>query len=229
MKNKKEFVFNIFEKIAPIYDVFNDVATFGFDDYIKNQSIKKLQLPQFSKILDVCTGTGDIAVLLAKKYPDSKIIGIDFSEQMLDVAQKKAISVNNIEFIRHDVLELPFDDETFDACFVSYGLRNLDDFDKGLAEMNRVLKKGGYLSNLDLGKPNRFINIFFRPFFFKIMPLIGQLFAKSKDPFKYLAASSVSFYSPNEICEKMTNLGLKDIKTYNYLFGVIAQQVAIKK
>ncbi|MDD3149787.1 MAG: ubiquinone/menaquinone biosynthesis methyltransferase [Candidatus Gastranaerophilales bacterium] len=224
-QDKKIFVHNLFENIAGVYDIVNDVITFGFDNSIRKKVINCLNVPKNAKILDLCTGTGDIAKLLAEKYPDCHVVGVDFSEKMLNIARKKTKHLNNIEFIKEDVLNLFFDDDTFDICTVSYGLRNLEDIDKGLAQMQRVTKKGGYISNCDLGKPPKIINFFFKFYFFKIMPLLGIIFHKNKKAYDYLAYSSIKFPSKQEFCEKFEKMDLTEIQSYDYMLGSISQQI----
>ena len=116
--------------------------------------IKSLNLNKHAKILDLCTGTGDLAGILKKEYPEAKIIGVDFSREMLKLARIKNPEVG---FLEADCTQLPFKEEHFDLCIISFGLRNIENISKVLGEIYRVLKKGGKFINLDLGKPNRFL------------------------------------------------------------------------
>jgi len=225
--NKREFVCHMFDNIAGDYDMMNEIMSFGMNRSIKKQVIKNVPLKSDAKILDICSGTGDIAVFLAKYFNISgKITGIDFSKNMLDIAREKAKGIDNIEFVQGDALNLPFDDETFDACFIGYGLRNLVDLKKGISEMKRVTKKGGYVVNLDLGKSKGLFNFVFRLYFFNVVPAFGKIFHGDYTPYRYLPESNEKFPSQDELVGIFRELGFSEVKNYNYVFGTIAQQVA---
>jgi len=223
---KRKYVHNLFDSIAKDYDRINQVITFGMNAVIKDSSIKKVLIKPNSKILDVCTGTGDIAIRLAKKHADSEITAIDFSENMLNIAKNRAKNIPNIKFINGDAMNLPFEDSYFDAVFISYGLRNLESTEHGLKEMIRVTKDNGYISNLDLGKPNPLFNIILRPYFFHIVPLMGKILHGDSNPYKYLPESGDEFISQQEIVDLLKQFGCENIRNYNYVFGAIAQQTA---
>jgi demethylmenaquinone methyltransferase/2-methoxy-6-polyprenyl-1,4-benzoquinol methylase len=227
IENKSDFVHKMFDSIACDYDLLNQVISFGRNKIIKKQAVQKLPKKPACNVLDVCTGTGDLAIYLAK-YLDEKstITGIDFSENMLNIAKNKAKDFKNIDFIKGDALNLPFEDETFDACIVAYGLRNLEDYKKGILEMKRVTKKGGYIVNLDTGKPKCIVNIVFRLYFDNFVPFFGKIFHGNSVPYKYLPESAKTFPSQDELVKVFLELGLSEVKNYNYAFGAIAQQVA---
>jgi len=225
--NKREFVYQMFNRIAGDYDLVNQVISLGSNKKIKERVVENVTLESGSNILDVCTGTGDLAINLAK-YSDKnyKIIGIDFSENMIKLAEEKAKEFNNIKFIQGDALKLPFEDETFDACFIGYGLRNLEDLRKGILEMKRVTKKGGYVTSLDMGKPKGFTNTLFRLYFDNFVPLFGKILHGNSVPYKYFPDSSKTFPSQEELVEIFKELGFSEVKNYDYAFGAIAQQIA---
>lgn len=225
-KNKSDYVQNMFDLIATDYDLLNQVISLGRNRIIKKQMIKKFPVAQNAKVLDVCCGTGDISIFLSEYLgKDCQITGIDFSANMLNLAKVKSKSINNINYIRGDALNLPFDDETFDACFVAYGLRNLNDYKAGILEMKRVTKKGGYVINLDTGKPKGILNNIFRLYFDNFVPFAGKLVHGNSIPYKYLPESSKTFPSQEELTDLFKELGFSEVKNYNYLFGAIAQQV----
>lgn len=220
-KKKLSEKFNIkqmFDSIAARYDLLNNLISLGQHKSVKKSAIKKLPLQKNAKILDLCTGTGDIALLLSQ---ENSVTAVDFSEKMLKIAEKKAKKHKNIKFIQADVMNLPFEDETFDAVFISFGLRNLPDLQKAILEMKRVVKKGGYVVNIDTGKPKGIVTPFFRFYFFKLIPILGKAY-------KYLPESTIEFPSQENLVKTFYNLGFSDVKNYNYLFGAIAQQVALK-
>lgn len=220
-------VLNMFENIAKSYDLMNNVMTFGTHSVIKSIAISRLPISQKSTILDLCTGTGDIAIHIARRYKCKKVIGVDFSNNMLELAREKAKNLPNVEFMQADVLSLPFADNEFDASFISFGLRNVSNIEVCLQEMMRVTKDGGHVSNLDLGKPHKFFNTFFAPYFFKLVPILGKLIHGSSAPYKYLPESNKAFPSQDELVKLLSEIGCVDSKNYDYLFGAIAQQVGI--
>lgn len=179
-------------------------------------------------VLDLCTGTGDMANLLKEKYPNAQITGIDFSSEMLKIAKAKWGKSPDIEFLEADCSQLPFESESFDLCIISFGLRNVENIEKVLREIYRVLKRDGIFINLDLGKPNKFFNLFLKPYMYIWVSLLGKLFHGDETPYKYLAASNEDFPSPKELVEMYQKIGFSDVKNKNYLFGQIASQISRK-
>ena len=252
-----EFIKDLFNSISENYDKLNDIMSFGLHKKIKRDVINQIE-NQFSifhfpfSILDLCTGTGDLAAILKEKYPEAKIIGIDFSPQMLEIARQKHNSIpsplvgegeflgedtslrnscegyNNIDFLEADCTNLPFEDESFDLCTISFGLRNIEDMEKALQEIHRVLKKGGIFVNLDLGKPNKFFNLFLKPYMYVWVAFLGKVFHKDETPYKYLAASNETFPAPAELIKIYEKIGFSNVKSKNYLFGQIAAQISLK-
>lgn len=228
MKNfskKPEFIQELFNKISQDYDKLNDIMSFRTHLRIKKNALRGLVLPQGAKILDLCTGTGDIARILKDFYPDAEIIGVDFSEKMLEIARVKNPS---LDFIQGDVSALPFEDRSFDLCVISFGLRNTEDLRKVLGEIHRVLKKGGTFINIDLGKPKALINLVLRPGFYFWTALLGGLFHGDNQPYKYLAISNEDFPSQLELVKIFEEIGFSEVQNKNFLFGQIASQRGIK-
>ncbi len=228
IKNPKT-IEQMFDRISKDYDKLNDLMSFGVHKKIKREVIKTLSslllpLPSLS-LLDLCTGTGDIAALLRENYPDAKIIGLDFSDKMLEIARKKHAG---IEFLQGDCTQLPFEDESFDICTISFGLRNIENMQKALDEIYRVLKKGGVFVNIDLGKPNKFMNILIKPYMTFWIALLGKVFHGDETPYKYLAQSNETFPSQKELIEIYKKIGFQNVKNKNYLFGQIASQFGTK-
>ncbi len=212
----------MFDSIAGKYDFFNNLISLGLHNRIKKCAIDKLPLKPGDKVLDLCTGTGDIAIFISDKFKNNiEITAVDFSEKMLEIAREKAKHYRNINFIREDVMNLPFGDETFDAVFISFGLRNLPDLQKAVNEMKRVVKTGGYVVNLDTGKPTGIFGVFFRLYFFKILPFLGNAY-------RYLPESTKKFPSQKELVKIFQKNSFSEVKNYNYIFGSIAQQLARK-
>ena len=229
MENKcskePQLIKRMFNQISRDYDKLNNLMTFGLHKKIKQSVIKNLAINPESKIIDLCTGTGDLAGLLKKEYPQAKIIGIDFSEKMLEIAQKK---YSDIQFLEADSINLPFEDESFDLCVISFGLRNIENMPKALEEIYRVLKKGGIFINIDLSKPDKIFNFFLKPYLSFWVSFLGKLFHGDETPYKYLSASNESFPSSEELVKTFEKMGFMKIKVKKYLFGQIASQIMKK-
>lgn len=223
------FIKDLFNSISVNYDKLNDIMSFGLHKKIKKDIIRQTRLFTIHRspltCLDLCTGTGDLAGLLKEKYHEVQIIGVDFSEKMLEIARKKH---PDIEFLEADCTKLPFNNESFDLCVISFGLRNIEEMEKALKEIYRVLKPGGIFINIDLGKPNKFFNIFLRPYMYLWISFVGKIFHGDQTPYRYLAESNEYFPSQKELVEIYKNIGFHDIKNKNYLFGQIASQQSKK-
>lgn len=231
-KDKKEYVYEMFSSIASKYDFFNDVISFGMHRYWKNYLVEKANLKDGDIALDICTGTGDIAFKLLKKVgKNGKVIGLDFVQDMLNIANEKAKKLNstNINFIQGDAMNLPFENNTFDAVTVSYGLRNIPDIPKAISEMIRVAKKGARIISLDLGKPRIpvYKNIYYF-YFYKIMPFITSIFQGDKLAYTYLPNSLEEFPAQEGLIKIMKDLGLNDVKCYEFAGGASALHIGIK-
>ncbi len=200
----------------------NNVISLGQHKRIKFESIKKLNLNKDSKVLDLCTGTGDVAKFIRDYFQTAHVIGVDFSENMLKIACKKAKDIN---FIQADCTDLPFEKETFDACTISFGLRNIEDRGKAIEEIHRVLKKGGVLMHIDFGKSNKILDFAFE----LLVPLVAKLFYRDALPYNYLIESKRTFSAPDELIEIFCDNGFVFKKRYDFLFGVISSQVLEKQ
>lgn len=228
MKNfskNPEFIKKLFNSVSNNYDKLNDIMSLGLHKSIKKDAIKAPKLNPQAKILDLCTGTGDLAGILKEKYPQAEIIGVDFSSDMLKIARKKH---PNISFLEADCTRLPFEDESYDLCVISFGLRNIENMEKALIEIYRVLKRDGYFINLDLGKPNRIFNIFLKPYMYLWIALLGKIFHGDETPYRYLAASNEDFLASKELAKIYQKIGFSGIKNKNYLFGQVASQISRK-
>lgn len=194
---KKEQVAQMFDKIAFRYDFLNRFLSIGIDVHWRKKAIKELIAIQPQHILDVATGTGDVAILTHQLLKPKKIVGIDISEGMMGFGKKKIADLKlqaHIELLKGDSEHIPFNDNSFDAITVAFGVRNFEHLEKGLAEMLRVLKPGGKLVVLEFSKPTSF---WFKPIYQLYMnyiaPAFGKIFAKNKDAYQYLNDSVKAF------------------------------------
>jgi demethylmenaquinone methyltransferase/2-methoxy-6-polyprenyl-1,4-benzoquinol methylase len=215
----------MFDRIAGRYDVLNSLMTAGLHHRWRERAADRAQLSPGDSALDVCCGTGDLALELAGRVaPDGYVVGCDFSEPMLDLAREKAASRSAaaIRFEWADALQLPYDGERFDAATVGFGVRNLSDLDRGLCEMSRVLRPGGRLVILEITQPTRApLSTFYSLWFDRVVPLLGAV-AGDSEAYSYLPESVRSFPSPRGLAEKMSDAGLEQIRWTILAGGIIA-------
>lgn len=213
---------NMFDSIADKYDFMNNIISLGTHKYAKSMSIKNLSIKPRDKILDLCCGTGDLAIQMKKQQPEAEITGVDFSEKMLEIAMKKSRN-ENIAFINADCTRLPFADNSFDVITMGFGLRNISDTNKALSEAYRVLKYGGQFLHIDFGRKN-----FFSKIFDKITPVLVKIFYGNNFPYNYLIKSKQIFPPPEGLIEVFESEGFKLSKRKDYLFGIISSQIMTK-
>ncbi len=230
--DKRTQVETMFNKIAPFYDFLNRLLTLGIDKKWRKKAILKLKNDNPKKILDVATGTGDLAITADKLLDIDYITGVDISDEMLAIGRKKLDKRKlneRIELINGDSEKLPFEDETFDASIVAFGVRNFQNLEKGLAEMRRVTKTGGKMVILEFTKP-RFIpfKIGFNLYFKYILPTIARLTSKDPNEYKYLYESVQAFPDYEKFTGHMDNVGLKNNEWQSLSMGICAVYTGIK-
>lgn len=222
--SKKEQVEQMFDRIAFRYDLLNRVLSFGIDKSWRKKALKKLKSLKPTSILDVATGTGDVAILEASTFPDAKITGLDLSRKMLDLAEKKVIQKNlnhRIHLIKGDSEALPFDEGIFDAVTVAFGVRNFENLEAGLKEMNRVLRPGGKTVILEFSMPEKFPVKQFYYFYFKnILPTLGGWLSGDSKAYSYLPDSVAAFPSGDNFLTILKNAGFKETKADKLMFGI---------
>ncbi len=220
---KKEQVAKMFDNISHKYDFLNHFLSLGIDIYWRKKAIKLLSSSKPKYILDIATGTGDFAIEALKLAPD-KVIGVDISAGMLKYGNEKIVKLglqHKIELILGDSEKLPFDDNTFDAITVSFGVRNFENLEKGLIDMFRVLKPGGKALVLEFSKPRSFPMKQLYNFYFKnILPVLGKMFSKDNTAYTYLPESVNAFPDGEDFLKVFENSGFKKTKCIPLTFGI---------
>lgn len=223
---KKKQVESMFDKIAHRYDFLNRVLSGGIDTQWRRRAIKQALQNNPQTALDIATGTGDMAILLAKKAPECKIIGLDLSAKMLKIAQQKIDKrklSDRISFQQGDSENLAFDDNTFDAVTVAFGVRNFENTLKGLEECYRVLKPSGQLTVLEFSQPTvtPFRQLYFA-YFKYVLPFIGKITSRDSRAYKYLFESSQVFPAGTEFVKILEKAGFHTTKFKSLTLGICA-------
>jgi demethylmenaquinone methyltransferase/2-methoxy-6-polyprenyl-1,4-benzoquinol methylase len=223
ISKKKESIAGMFDAIASKYDFMNHFLSMGIDKYWRKKAIKTLRSTSIKSILDVATGTGDFAIALLKLNPE-KIVGIDISTEMLKVGKQKIMDKKlekQIELLEGDSLAIPFPDQSFDVVTVAFGVRNFENLQKGLNEINRVLKPEGRLLILEFSQPkNMIIKIMYNFYSMKIMPFFGSIFAGSRHAYTYLPISVETFPSGNKFLIHLNETNFINLKSQPLTFGI---------
>jgi demethylmenaquinone methyltransferase / 2-methoxy-6-polyprenyl-1,4-benzoquinol methylase len=211
-----EGVRSMFDRIAPVYDLMNRVMTAGLDQRWRRLTVAAVVSPGDS-VLDACCGTGDLAIA-ARRAGAGEVTGLDFSEPMLGRARQKEAAV---EWIRGDLLELPFEAASFDAATVGFGVRNVADLERGLAELRRVLRPGGRVGILEITRPRGPLKLFYRLWFDVLIPLAGKILPGGK-AYTYLPASVRRFPGPEELAVLMRQQGFDRVEFRLLAGGIVA-------
>ena len=229
-QNKKNQVKQMFNKIAGQYDFLNRFLTFGIDNIWRKIAVKKIKNNP-KNVLDIATGTADLAIITAK-YTNAEIIGLDISDQMLKVGKEKITNKkldSRIKLINGDAENLSFNNETFDAITVGFGVRNFENLEKGLNEIYRVIKEGGYVAILEPSYPEKFpLKQLFNFYFETLTPIIGNLISKDYKAYSYLSKSVKNFPSSNNFIDQLKQIGFSKCNHYSLTFGVVSLYIAIK-
>ena len=231
-RTKKEQVEQMFDTISGNYDGLNRVISLGIDQKWRRKVVRLIAKKTPKTILDIATGTGDLAVQFAKKTTASNIIGLDLSEGMLSVARKKIEQSSfpeRLQFVKGDSEALPFDDNAFDAITVSFGVRNFETLEKGLTEIHRVLSPKGTFVILETSVPTKFpwksgYNMYTK----RVLPLIGRLFSKDKVAYKYLSESAAVFPHGEQLNNILRKIGFIEVENKPQTFGVATIYTASK-
>jgi len=228
---KKDQVARMFDNISSDYDFLNHFLSLGIDILWRKKAIAELKLLKPKKILDVATGTGDFAIEAIKLNPE-KVIGVDISEGMLNVGRKKMKAKaydDRIELRYGDSEKLPFEDDSFDAVIVAFGVRNFENLENGLKEMFRVVRKGGKIVVLEFSKPVKFPFKQLYNFYFKfVLPKIGRWVSKDSSAYTYLPESVQAFPDGEGFTKILDHLGYKDTQCKPLTFGISSLYIGTK-
>lgn len=214
----------MFDRIVPRYDLMNRVMTGGRDEVWRKMVAKRaVAVDPSAIVLDVATGTGDLAFAI-RRAGAASVVGVDFSREMIAAAHRKAGRKDDATaFLVADALYLPFADETFDACTVSFGLRNMADYDAALTEMTRILRPGGTFVCLEMTPFRRpIVGPLFRVYFDRLVPLVGGLLSGNLSAYRYLPRSVEAFPPAHELAERMRAIGLDDVEYSLLGLGAVA-------
>ncbi len=223
-EKKKEQIARMFDNIAPHYDFLNRFLSVRIDKIWRRKAVNELRGRRLDEVLDVASGTADLALAVQKRVRPKHITGIDISEKMLEIGRRKIAQKGleqQIDLMYGDSEEIPFDDHTFDAVTVAFGVRNFENTDKGLREMYRVLKPEGKAVILEFSVPrNRFFRSLYLFYFLRILPFAGRLISKDKRAYGYLPDSVLSFPHGAEFGKKMENCGFLNVRVRSLTFGI---------
>jgi demethylmenaquinone methyltransferase / 2-methoxy-6-polyprenyl-1,4-benzoquinol methylase len=208
----------MFDRIAPVYDAMNRVMTAGLDQRWRRITVHET-VRAGDRVLDACCGTGDLAIEARRGSAD--VVGLDFSERMLERARGKEPA---IEWIRGDVLALPFDEASFDAVTVGFGVRNVEDLAAGLRELRRVLRPGGRIGILEITRPRGALAPFYRLWFDRVIPLLGRVLPGGA-AYTYLPASVRRFPGPEELVALLGECGFEAVRFRLFAGGIVALHV----
>lgn len=224
----------MFDEISPRYDLLNHLLSFNIDRYWRRATTRRVAPVDGKPILDVCTGTGDLALAYYRRTRGAVAIhGADFSHEMLELAAAKAMRHkvdHGVSFVEADAQRLPYADDRFQIVCVAFGLRNVSDTTRGLQEMTRVCAPGGRVAVLEFSMPRvRPLRAFYGFYFRQVLPLLGQLLARNRHgAYNYLPASVLEFPEGDELARLMTDVGLTKVAWRRLTFGVATLYVGTK-
>jgi demethylmenaquinone methyltransferase / 2-methoxy-6-polyprenyl-1,4-benzoquinol methylase len=232
MKTKEEFVHSVFESIAPKYDLMNNILSFRQHKYWRRFTMNKMKVQEGQTAIDLCCGTCDWTISLAQKSKIGKIIGLDFSQNMLDYGAIKLKDMDleqQVTLVQGNAMSLPYDNNLFDYATIGFALRNVPDLEQVIREMKRVVKPGGRIVSLELSKPTwePFKSLYYF-YFQKVLPLLGKLIVKRYEQYKWLPESLIHFPDHKQLADIFRKAGLTDVEAYPLTGGIAALHIGVK-
>ena len=228
---QSQYVASLFNSIANTYDFLNHVLSGGIDFYWRRRALKLLGYPFPKNILDVASGTGDFAIVAAKAG-GKMIYGIDIADKMLDIGKNKIRNKGLTDKIKLEIGKaeaLRFEENSFDAAIVAFGVRNFENLEKGLSEMHRVVKTGGKILVLEFSKPKAFpVKQIYFFYFKKILPLLGKLISKNDEAYRYLPNTVMQFPEGNDFMKILNRIGFKETEQRRLTFEIASVYIGIK-
>ncbi|TJY44605.1 demethylmenaquinone methyltransferase [Cohnella pontilimi] len=230
-ESKQQHVHAVFESIAPKYDFMNDVLSFRRHKAWRRFTMRKMEVQPGQKSLDLCCGTCDWTIALAKAS-GGEAVGLDFSRNMLNIGQAKVDKLGlggQIKLVQGNAMELPFADNSFDYVTIGFGLRNVPDLMQVLREMKRVVKPGGKVVCLELSKPSwqPFKGLYYF-YFEKLLPLLGKWLVKRYEQYRWLPESLAAFPDLQDLAERFRQVGLRNVRAYPLTGGIAALHIGTK-
>jgi demethylmenaquinone methyltransferase/2-methoxy-6-polyprenyl-1,4-benzoquinol methylase len=230
--SKKEQVAAMFNAISPKYDALNRILSAGIDQSWRRKTLREIRATGALNLLDVATGTADLALALAKGIPGSRVVGVDISAGMLEVGRSKVRARDLEGRVRLDLgdgEQLPYEESSFDAVTVAFGVRNFENLEQGLRDMRRVLQPGGSLAVLEFSQPTAWPLRGLYLFYFKnILPRIGRMVSKDASAYTYLPNSVQAFPYGEAFAAKLREAGFKSVRVRPLTFGIASLYLAIK-
>ena len=222
----------MFDAIAPRYDLLNHVLSVGLDRRWRNQAIDALSLAPGARVLDLCTGTADLAVAAVTRVAGARVLGVDFSSEMLRLGLVKVRDgryARQIRLVRGDAANIPVPGSAFDAVTIGFGIRNVAEPDRALADIARVLRPDGRLAILEFGQPSiPGIRTLYQWYFKYLLPLIGRMVSKHDSAYSYLPASVGTFPPPPEFSRRIAAAGFSQVRAVPLTFGIVYLYTAVR-
>lgn len=223
----------MFDAIAPRYDLLNRVLSAGLDRRWRDRAVDALSLPPGARVLDLCTGTADLAIATVRKVPGASVVGVDFAAAMLRLGLVKTTGLGlnrSIQLVRGDAMRIPVGTASCDATTIAFGIRNVSEPERALAEIARILRPRGRLAILEFGQPAiPGIRSLYSWYFRYVLPAIGRLVSQHNSAYSYLPASVGSFPPPSEFTKIIAQQGFSNVRAVSLTFGIVYLYVAEKR
>ncbi|WP_106828997.1 bifunctional demethylmenaquinone methyltransferase/2-methoxy-6-polyprenyl-1,4-benzoquinol methylase UbiE [Parabacteroides pacaensis] len=232
-EKKSKQISRMFDSIAHTYDTLNHTLSFGFDKGWRRKGVSFLKPFAPKKILDIATGTGDLALLMCRLLQPEQVVGADISEGMMKIGREKATAAglsDKITFEQQDCTDLTYEANSFDAVTAAFGVRNFENIEQGIREMHRILKPGGHIMILELSTPEKFpMKQLYRMYSSTVIPFIGKYLSKEKAAYKYLPESVKVVPQGKVMTDLLTHCGFKQARFKTFTFGICSLYTGIKE